>query len=164
MAPVCLRDLTAAEHAAAAKLARSHTAPAQMVQRAQIIWRASRGETASAIAARLGLELAQCGSRQALLKLCPGRRQFPDELGELGFELRARHAESAQHGEHDENPRQQQGPALAEPQAAVQGVGECSQQHGHEDRREGEEQDGAELPEQESKGEEVTLSTVRTQF
>jgi transposase len=56
MAPVCLREMTAAEHAAVEKLARSHTAPAQRVQRAQIIWHASRGETASAIAARVGLD------------------------------------------------------------------------------------------------------------
>ena len=56
MAPVCLREMTAAEHAAVAKLARSHTAPAHRVQRAQILWRASRGETASAIAARVGLD------------------------------------------------------------------------------------------------------------
>jgi transposase len=56
MAPVCLREMTAAEHAAVEKLARSHTAPAQRVQRAQIIWRASRGERASAIAARVGLD------------------------------------------------------------------------------------------------------------
>jgi transposase len=56
MAPVCLREMTAAEHAAVANLARSHSAPAQRVQRAQIIWRASRGETASAIAARVGLD------------------------------------------------------------------------------------------------------------
>jgi transposase len=56
MAPVCLREMTAAEHAAVANLARSHSAPAQRVQRAQIIWHASRGETASAIAARVGLD------------------------------------------------------------------------------------------------------------
>jgi len=56
MAPVFLREMTAAEHAAVAKLARSHTAPAHRVQRAQILWRASRGETASAIAARVGLD------------------------------------------------------------------------------------------------------------
>ena len=56
MALVCLREMTAAEHAAVEKLARSHTAPAQRVQRAQIIWRASRGERASAIAARVGLD------------------------------------------------------------------------------------------------------------
>ena len=56
MAPVCLREMTAAKHAAAHKLAHSHTAPAQRVQRAQIFWRASRGESASAIAARLGLD------------------------------------------------------------------------------------------------------------
>ena len=56
MASVCLRDLTAAEHAAVHKLAHSRTAPAQRVQRAQIIWRASRGESASAIAVRVGLD------------------------------------------------------------------------------------------------------------
>ena len=48
--------MTAAEHAAVEKLARSHTAPAQRVQRAPILWHASRGETASAIAARVGLD------------------------------------------------------------------------------------------------------------
>jgi transposase len=56
MAPVCLREMTAAEHAAVQKLAHSHTAPAQRVQRAQIIWRASRGESASGIATRVGLD------------------------------------------------------------------------------------------------------------
>ena len=56
MAPVCLREMTAAEHAAVQKLAHSRTAPAQSVQRAQIIWRASCGESASAIAARVGLD------------------------------------------------------------------------------------------------------------
>src|SRR5918998_806054 len=56
MAPVCLRDMTAAEHAAVQKLAHSRTAPAQRVQRAHIIWRASRGESASAIAVRVGLD------------------------------------------------------------------------------------------------------------
>jgi transposase len=56
MTPVCLRDLTADESATVKRLAHSHTAPAQSVQRAQIIWRASRGESASAIAARLGLD------------------------------------------------------------------------------------------------------------
>jgi hypothetical protein len=50
MAPVCLREMTAAEHAAVQKLAHSRTAPAQMVQRAHIIWRASCRESASAIA------------------------------------------------------------------------------------------------------------------
>src|SRR5215208_6176331 len=56
MAPVCLRDLTADELATVKRLAHSHTAPAQRVQRAQIIWRASCGESASAIAARVGLD------------------------------------------------------------------------------------------------------------
>ena len=56
MAPVCLRELTAEEHATVTRLAHSRTAPAQMVQRAQIIWRARCGGTASAIAARVGLD------------------------------------------------------------------------------------------------------------
>ena len=56
MAPVCLREMTVAEHAAIQKLAHSRTAPAHRVQRAQIIWRASRSESASAIAARVGLD------------------------------------------------------------------------------------------------------------
>src|ERR687889_1813244 len=56
MAPVCLRELTAEEHATVTRLAHSRTAPAQMVQRAQIIWRARCGESASAIAARVGLD------------------------------------------------------------------------------------------------------------
>ncbi len=56
MAPLCLRDLTAAERAAVVKLSHSRTTPAQRVQRAQIIWRASCGESASAIAARADLD------------------------------------------------------------------------------------------------------------
>jgi transposase len=56
MASVCLREMTAAEHAVVQKFAHSHTAPAHRVQRAQIIWRASRGESASAIAARVDLD------------------------------------------------------------------------------------------------------------
>jgi transposase len=56
MVLICLRDLTAEELATVKRLAHSHTAPAQRVQRAQIIWRASRGESASAIAARVGLD------------------------------------------------------------------------------------------------------------
>jgi transposase len=56
MVPICLRDLTAEELATIKRLAHSHTAPAQRVQRAQIIWRARCGENASAIAARVGLD------------------------------------------------------------------------------------------------------------
>ncbi len=56
MALVCLRDLTADEFATVKRLAHSHTAPAQRVQRAHIIWRAGCGESASAIAARVGLD------------------------------------------------------------------------------------------------------------
>jgi transposase len=56
MAPVCLRDLTVEERAAVMKLAHSRTAPVHLVQRAQIIWRASRGESASAIAACVQLD------------------------------------------------------------------------------------------------------------
>ena len=47
---------SSAELATVKRLAHSHIAPAQRVQRAQIIWRASRGENASAIAASLGLD------------------------------------------------------------------------------------------------------------
>jgi hypothetical protein len=54
MAPACLRDLTPAECAAVQKLANSRTDPAHRVQRAQIIWRARCGESASAIAAQVG--------------------------------------------------------------------------------------------------------------
>ena len=56
MTSVCLRDLTADELATVKRLAHSHTAPAQRVQRAQIIWRARSGESASVIAARVGLD------------------------------------------------------------------------------------------------------------
>ena len=56
MATVCLRETTAAERAAVQKVAHSRTALAQSVQRAQIIWRARCGESASAIAARVGLD------------------------------------------------------------------------------------------------------------
>jgi transposase len=54
--PVCLRKLTAEERSAVAVLARSRTAPAQRVERARLVWRASRGETPPAIAAALGVD------------------------------------------------------------------------------------------------------------
>jgi transposase len=53
--PVCLRELTAGELAAVEALARSRTAPARRVERARVVWRASRGETPPAIAAALGV-------------------------------------------------------------------------------------------------------------
>jgi transposase len=56
MAPVCLRDLTADEFATVKRLAPSYTAPARSVQRAQIIWRARCGESASVIAAGVGFD------------------------------------------------------------------------------------------------------------
>jgi transposase len=56
MARVFLRELTPEERARVTRLAHSRTTSAQMVQRAQILWRAGRGETASAIAARVGLD------------------------------------------------------------------------------------------------------------
>ena len=56
MAAVCLRNLTADERTTVQKLAHSRTAPAHIVQRAQIIWSTGRGESASAIAARVGLD------------------------------------------------------------------------------------------------------------
>jgi transposase len=51
-----LRDLTAEERAAIEKLAHSRTAPARQVERARIIWQASRGATAPAIAAALHVD------------------------------------------------------------------------------------------------------------
>jgi len=54
--PVCLRALTIEEHAAVEALARSRTALARRVERARIVWRASRGETPPAIAAALGVD------------------------------------------------------------------------------------------------------------
>jgi transposase len=53
--PVCLRDLTPEERSAVEALARSRTAPARRVERARVVWRASRSETPPAIAAALGL-------------------------------------------------------------------------------------------------------------
>src|SRR5215204_95974 len=53
--PVCLRELTAEEDSAVEALARSRTAPARRVERARIVWRASRGETPPTIAEALGL-------------------------------------------------------------------------------------------------------------
>ena len=53
--PVCLRDLTAEEASAVKALAHSRTAPAQRVERARLVWRASRGETPPTIAAALGV-------------------------------------------------------------------------------------------------------------
>ena len=54
--PVCLRDLTTEERSAVEALARSRTAQARRVERARLIWRASRGETPPAIAEALGLD------------------------------------------------------------------------------------------------------------
>jgi transposase len=54
-APVCLRDLTADEAVAVESLARSRTAAARRVERARIVWRASRGETPPSIAEALGV-------------------------------------------------------------------------------------------------------------
>ena len=50
-----LRELTAEERVAVEKLAHSRTAPARRVERARVIWRASRNEPSSAIAAALRL-------------------------------------------------------------------------------------------------------------
>jgi transposase len=54
--PVCLRKLTPEERSAVEVLARSRTAPARRVERARVVWRASRGETPPAIADALGLD------------------------------------------------------------------------------------------------------------
>ena len=53
--PVCLRELTAEEALAVENLARARTASARRVERARIIWRASRGATPPVIAETLGL-------------------------------------------------------------------------------------------------------------
>ena len=53
--PVCLRALTPEERSAVESLARSRTAPARRVERARVVWHASRGETPPAIAATLGV-------------------------------------------------------------------------------------------------------------
>jgi transposase len=52
---VCLRELTADEASAVESLARARTASARRVERARILWRASRGETPPTIAGTLGL-------------------------------------------------------------------------------------------------------------
>jgi transposase len=54
--PVCLRTLTAEEASAVETLARSRTAPARRVERARIVWHASRGETPPAVAAALSVD------------------------------------------------------------------------------------------------------------
>src|SRR3712207_2897770 len=54
--PVCLRKLSAEERSAVETLTCSRTAPARRVERARLVWRASRGETPPAIAAALGLD------------------------------------------------------------------------------------------------------------
>ncbi len=53
-----LRELTAEERAAIDQLAHARTAPARRVERARIIWYASRGQGAPAIAAQLRLNAA----------------------------------------------------------------------------------------------------------
>ncbi len=53
--PVCLRELAAEAASAVESLARSRTAAACRVERARIVWRASRGETPPTIAETLGL-------------------------------------------------------------------------------------------------------------
>jgi transposase len=50
-----LRELTAEEQSTIERLAHSRTAPARVVERAGIVWYASRGEAATAIADRLRL-------------------------------------------------------------------------------------------------------------
>src|SRR5918912_1043873 len=54
--PLRLRDLTAEERSAVEKLAHSRTAPARRVERARIIWQASHGAAAPAIAATLHID------------------------------------------------------------------------------------------------------------
>src|SRR5215218_1669971 len=54
--PVRLRGLTAKERSAVETLARLRMAPARRVERARVVWRASRGETPPIIAEALGLD------------------------------------------------------------------------------------------------------------
>ncbi len=54
--PVRLRKLTAEERSAIETLARSRTAAARRVERARLVWRASRGETPPTIGEALGLD------------------------------------------------------------------------------------------------------------
>ena len=56
MTPLRLRDLTAEERLAVEKLAHSRTALARQVERARIIWRASRGASPPVIAAALSID------------------------------------------------------------------------------------------------------------
>jgi transposase len=56
MKPLCLRDLTAEERSAIEKLAHARTAAARQVERARILWHASRGASAPTIAAALGID------------------------------------------------------------------------------------------------------------
>jgi transposase len=51
-----LRELTPDEQSTLAKLAHSRTAPARTVERARILWQASRGDATSTIAAGLHLD------------------------------------------------------------------------------------------------------------
>ncbi len=50
-----LRELTEAERTSVERIAHSRTAPAGQVERARIVWRASQGQMAAAIAAELRL-------------------------------------------------------------------------------------------------------------
>ncbi len=52
---VCLRGMAAEEALAVEGLARSRTASARRVERARVVWRASRGETPPGIAEALGV-------------------------------------------------------------------------------------------------------------
>jgi transposase len=56
MLPLRLRDLTSEERSAVEKLAQSRTAPARRVERARIVWQASHGASAPAIAATLHID------------------------------------------------------------------------------------------------------------
>jgi transposase len=53
-APLRVRELTAEERFAIARLARSRTAATRLTERARIIWYSSRGERGNAIAERMG--------------------------------------------------------------------------------------------------------------
>jgi transposase len=60
---ISLRTLTLGEQSTLQRLARSRTAPARLVERAQIVWSAHQGEPSPAIARRLQLDPRTVASR-----------------------------------------------------------------------------------------------------
>ena len=78
--PVCLRNLTAEEASAVKVLAHSRTALAHRVERARLVWRASRGERPPCIAAALGVS-ADTVRRRIRWFNAEGRHRFKNGCG-----------------------------------------------------------------------------------